>query len=110
MTRVLVAPEADEALREIFRYTLDRWGEEQARAYLERIRDACAQLTDHPGVGRFLRRIRDAELRQLQGESHVVVYAVRPEGVVILAVLHEAMDLPRRRRALVLRMRAKGLL
>lgn len=110
MKRVVVAPEADESLREIFRYTFDRWGEEQARKYLEQLRDACNGLSENPSLGRLLRCMRDMELRQIQVGRHIVIYALRPADILVLAVLHDAMNLAARRKSLVRRLRTKGIL
>ena len=110
MKQVLLAPEAEQALLEIALYTLERWGEEQARSYVQRIRDACGRLADNPSLGRLRSRIRTTELRECQVGSHIVIYAVRADDLLVVGVLHEAMNLDSRRRALVMRMRQNGLL
>jgi plasmid stabilization system protein ParE len=110
MRRLVLAPEAEDALQEIALYTLERWGEAQARDYIAGIREACVRLLDNPSMGRLRRKTGAAELREIQVGSHVVIYAPRRDHVLIVGVLHEAMDLPRRRRELMRRMRSRGLI
>jgi toxin ParE1/3/4 len=110
MRQVVLTLEAEDALQDIALYTLDRWGEPQAREYISRIRDACARLSENPSMGRSRGRVGAVELREIQIGSHVVIYALRPADVLVVGVLHEAMDLIGRRRELVRRMRSRGLI
>lgn len=110
MRPVVLTPEAEDALQDIALYTMDRWGEEQARDDLARVRDVCSRLADDPSKGRLRRKFGAVEFRELQVGRHVVVYALRPADVLVVGVLHQAMDLPRRRRELMRRMRSRGLL
>ncbi len=110
MKRVVLTLEAEDALQDIALYTLNRWGERQARDYIARIRDACARLLDSPSMGKLRRRIGGVEIREVQVGSHLVIYALRPGDVLVIGVMHEAMNLPARRRELMLRMRSRGLI
>lgn len=110
MKRVVLTLEAEDALQDIAVYASERWGETQAKEYLARIRDAYVRLCDRPRMGRLRRKIGPAEFREIQIGSHVVVYAPRPTDVLVVGVLHEAMDIPARRRELIRRVRSRGLI
>ena len=85
--------EADTDLQEIVRYTISRWGIEQARKYE-------ALLEGHfLAIGRNKIRTKDffqnrPEVRVSRAEHHYVFHLVR-EGKcpLILAVFHENMNL-----------------
>lgn len=110
MRPVVLTLEAEDALQDIALYTMDRWGEEQARDYVGHIREACFRLAANPSMGRLRRKFGAVEFREFHVGNHVVIYALRPADVLIVGVLHAAMDLPRRRRELMRRMRSRGLL
>ncbi len=90
-------------IREIARYTAANWGEAQCRAYmaaLEKTAEAVAR-----GEGRF-KDMGDLlpGLRMATSGKHVIFCMPQPGAPsVILAVLHERMDLMAR-----LRSRLKG--
>lgn len=93
MTRLYIYSRLAEAdLREIIRHTARKWGAAQARAYARQIDDAAAVAT---GRGAF----KDwstvlAGLRVKAAGSHYVFGVHRPgRPALILAILHERMDL-----------------
>jgi len=110
MKIVVLAPEAEKAIEEIALYSLERWGESKARQYVERLREAHQRLAENPSLGRLRRRIGRIELREVQVGRHILFYASGTAQVLVVAVLHDAMDLPRRRDALLRRLRARKLI
>lgn len=102
--RLTAAAEAD--FEGIVRWTLDQFGETQARLYAETISAALAELADGPAVVGAKERndIRKGVFtlhvaRHGRKGRHLVMYRVgrAPEGKVIevLRLLHDAMDLQR---------------
>jgi toxin ParE1/3/4 len=91
-----LSPAAEADLTEIAEYTETTWGPRQA----DRYRDALAAHFSAIGRGdvhsrKFSRR--RAALRVSRCEHHFVFFALRPGArPLILAVLHENMDLMRR--------------
>jgi len=82
---------AEADLDEIWRYTSERWNEEQANLYLARLRRAIsdqdvrrlrAKLIDFaiPGVMR-MREVR-----------HFIYFRKSDRGLLVLRVLHDSMD------------------
>lgn len=86
-------------LREIARYTLGQWGEAQARGYITQIEQAAVALADGHGVFKDLSSLHPG-MRSTKIGSHFVFCVVRPgQPALVLAILHERMDLMVRLRA-----------
>lgn len=85
---------AESDLVEIIRYTLNRWGEDQAIRYIDGLEACCEQLACNPALGRVCDDIR-ADLRRMEHGRHVVFYRQEPGGVLISRILHQRM-LPER--------------
>lgn len=85
---------AEEDLREIWRYTLDTWGPEQADTYLVQIEDCLEAI----GGG----RVRSRSSQRLPGGvcvhrcQHHFIFWIVIDRPIIIAVLHEKMDVVRR--------------
>lgn len=94
MTRTHVFAKAAAAdLREISRYTLDQWGEAQARRYIEQLDDAAAAVSDGRGVFKDWSDVLPG-LRVAHVGRHHIFCLPRPDApALILAILHERMDI-----------------
>ena len=80
-------------LRAIARYTIDQWGEPQARRYLRQLEAASAAVATGRGVSKDLSAALPG-LRSVQSGSHFIFCLPRDgQPALILAVLHERMDL-----------------
>jgi len=91
MTLYRVSQAAQADLRSIGRYTQDNWGKGQRRKYLNDLDARFEFIVDNP----LLNRERSEfipPVRILRYEQHLIVYIVDKEGVLILRVLHAAMD------------------
>lgn len=87
--RVSRAAESD--LRKIGRYTQDTWGKTQRRKYLQAINERFQFIADNPQLSRE-RSEFTPPVRILPHERHLIVYLTDEKGVLILRVLHAAMD------------------
>ena len=77
-------------VKEIGRYTQQRWGVEQRNRYLGEL-DACFQkIGANPTLGNSAEAIR-AGYRRIRGGSHVVFFRKAGNEVEIVRVLHERM-------------------
>lgn len=84
---------AENDLRDILRYTTRQWGAAQARAYARRIEDAAADLAAGRGVFKDWGEVLN-DLRVKAFGSHYIFGIHRTERpALILAILHERMDL-----------------
>jgi addiction module RelE/StbE family toxin len=60
-----------------------------ARALVARIRASVSRLRDHPRMGRALPELEDAgNVRQRVAPPYRIVYQIRRDDVIVLAVVH----------------------
>jgi toxin ParE1/3/4 len=75
-----LGPKGVSDLAEIFDYTVDSWGEEQAENYLDELAS--------PGLGRACDRIYPG-MRRFEQDKHVIFYKPVRHGIVISRILHQ---------------------
>ena len=83
---------ADRDLIDIYLYTLETFGPEQAERYTEGMRSCFAMLADNPRMGRTAETIRPG-LRRHEHGGHVIFYREDSEAgpLLILTVTHTRM-------------------
>lgn len=86
-----VSKEATNDLREIGRYTQNKWGKAQRRRYLDDLDEKFHFLAENPQMGRRCEKIREGYFR-FEFMSHIVFYKLGSEGVLISRVLHRNRD------------------
>lgn len=89
--RLTQAAEAD--LRAVIRYSRVEWGAEQARSYADALEQAIQLLVDYPHRHRALPKVHpDVRIARCR---HHLIFALPMDGgpTLILAILHERMDL-----------------
>lgn len=104
--RVQLTAAAEADLREILRWTAERFGEAQTRAYADTVNAAIAALTAGPDVAGA--RSRDDIAKGLMAlhvargghkGRHFVIYRAaigEPRPTIdVLRLLHDSMDIPR---------------
>ena len=85
--------EATSDLEGIFRYTINQWGEKQARIYSEKLSLCFRKIANKGIVSRtFSETFPEALVTRC--EHHFIFY-IQPEGnrPIIFAILHKRMDL-----------------
>jgi toxin ParE1/3/4 len=83
---------AKQDLRSIGRYTQLTWGREQRNLYLTKI-DACFHLlAKEPQRGKVCDDVRPG-YRKYHVGRHLIFYRQSTEGVEIVRVLHDRMDI-----------------
>ena len=80
-------------LKELRRYSAERWGRDVAQRYLEDVRDAAKQVSADPLCARPLK----GPFRILRIRSHYLILHVDggADRVTIARLLHAAMDIER---------------
>ena len=78
----------------IYEYTILNFGLEQARAYLSGLHERFETLAENPMHGRTAGELTPG-LRRLEYQSHVVFYVLNDNGIRIVRVLHQSMDMKR---------------
>lgn len=84
-------PEAEEDLLEIWDYTSNRWGDEQADRYIDEIDTALNGLREYPLLSTDCSNIRRGYRRVAVG-WHRVYFTASDEVVEVIRVLHPRMN------------------
>jgi toxin ParE1/3/4 len=84
---LVVASLAVADLRQIYFQTAERWGEEQADRYEERIRAAIDHLRRFPDMGQRDRRAY-GDIRSFSLEHHTVYYRFDETIIYVMRVVH----------------------
>lgn len=85
--RFRVSPRARRDLFEIWQYTCDEWGKEQADRYLRQINTSFGAIADNPEMYRERTEIVPA-MRLCRVGSHVVIFHSPSDRVEIIRVVH----------------------
>jgi len=75
-------------LQDIYGHSVEKWGESVADEYLETVYGVFEQITKNPQLGK-LRRKRANPFLMYPAGKHFVIYDTLPEGIIILALLHQ---------------------
>jgi toxin ParE1/3/4 len=95
VTGYVLSPRAIEDLSDIWDYSTDRWGADQADRYVRQITATCRDLADNRRKGRDAGDIRAGYFRYAVG-SHELFYRYDQEGQMeVVRILHKRMDVER---------------
>lgn len=75
-------------------YGFEQFGDEAATAYMRRFDQLFALLRQHPRAGQLATEF-GKDIRSLMHRSHRILYKVDGEEVLIVRILHHAMDAKR---------------
>lgn len=89
-----LSTEADKDLEDIFDYTAEKFGFEQAVTYISSFGELFELLANNPNLGRKREEIRDG-LHSISKESHVIFYRIIRSKVRIVRILHASRDIIR---------------
>ncbi|MBO9519009.1 MAG: type II toxin-antitoxin system RelE/ParE family toxin [Porphyrobacter sp.] len=90
MHEVWLRPEAAADVEAIADYTIARWGQRQARAYVDALRNDIASLSTY--AKRFpLHEETRLGLRRMRSGQHLVFYLIGDHAIEVVRVLHERM-------------------
>lgn len=79
-------------LKEIYAYSVEKWGKPIAEQYLQKLYAGLQKAADHPESGQG-RKNRSAPFLIIPAEKHFVVYEPFKDGVIIITVLHQVRDI-----------------
>ena len=86
---------AKQDLRSIGRYTQTTWGREQRNTYLAKIDAAFQLLAMEPQLGKSCDDLR-AGYRKYPVGKHLIFYRQSVDGLEIIRILHQRMDIEAR--------------
>lgn len=92
MPPIIWAPQAQDDLREIWRY-IARDDVDAADRMIDQFEDRCLRLAEHPEAGRARPELAPG-LRSLPVGRYIVFYRPGPDSLEIARVVHGARDLP----------------
>ena len=85
---------ARQDLKNIFTYSIRKWGRQQAQRYSSQLKAHIQKLAEDAV---FSKPVPDTQrnLRRSATGRHSVIFEQTDEQILIVRVLHEAMDIPR---------------
>ena len=90
------APDAEDDLTEIWMYSCASWGEDQADRYIEALHACCERIVAGSAAVRTVAGLDGVQTHHCR--HHYLFFTQQRGETVILAVLHERMDLIKRLR------------
>lgn len=93
MSEVTFSPAAISDLNDIWDYTAEEWGPDQADRYTDDIQDMCSSLARSERRGRTV-DVRDSYFKYAVGR-HFVFFRMSGAGIVVVRILHQSMDVAR---------------
>ena len=91
MHRIFTHPRAEQDLLDIWLYTFDKWGERQTDAYIDELNAILQILAEQPLMCRE-RTEFTPPVRIHHHAQHLVVYLALNNGINVIRVLHESME------------------
>lgn len=94
LDHVVLSPRAQADLDEIWDYTEDRWGLDQAETYTRQLWKDITIVANRPSLGRECTEVRRG-YRMYPSGSHVLFYRHTEDGIDVVRILHERIDYER---------------
>ena len=91
MTGYALSRSAASDLDEIWDYSAEYWGIDQANRYVEALRESIARVALDPSRGRSV-SVRGKSYYQYRSGSHMIFYRETNRGVQIVRILHQSMQ------------------
>ena len=95
MPLIFKQTQAEHDLLSIWLHTFREWGEQQADQYLEDLNQAMNLLAEQPLMCRERRELFPP-VRIHHHAHHLIVYLAVTDGINVIRVLHETMDVDSR--------------
>lgn len=94
MNKYRLTNKAVEDLANIWNYTFDKWSEQQADEYYNKLIASCQKVAVHPKLfGKRYDEIFEG-LRGFKVGKHILFYQIlENEDIEVIRILHEQMDL-----------------
>ena len=89
---VPIAASAKRDLADIWDYTEHRWSAARAERYFQDLSAACGRICEKPYSGKLFLS-NNPNLRAYHVKHHHIFYLIQPSECLIIAFLHERMDM-----------------
>ena len=91
MPGIIKQARAERDLLDIWLYTFNEWGEQQADEYLDDLNSAIQLLAEQPLICRERLEL-SPPVRIHHHSHHLLAYLALDDGISVVRVLHESMD------------------
>ena len=92
-----ILPSARLRLIEVWNYTVETWGEEQADAYIRKLHSEFKRISTQPEIWKKLPKNRFHGVFFVHSEHHYLFFRhLDKQTLGLISVLHERMNLPLR--------------
>ncbi|NOQ37222.1 MAG: type II toxin-antitoxin system RelE/ParE family toxin [Methylococcaceae bacterium] len=91
MLTLNLTEQAETDLNNIYKYSLNTWGQKQANNYLDETKKSFYLLLENPYLGKARHELKQG-YRLLPLKKHIIFYSVCNEQLNILRILHARMD------------------
>ncbi len=91
MAAYRLSPAAQKSLKKIRAYSLENFGTERTKLYLQDLRDRMKTLARTPNKGLIREDLKVGHHSDFVG-SHTIYYRILPSHIEIIDVLHQSMD------------------
>lgn len=94
MTQIQFTNAARQDLKNIFSYTIHTWGKPQAQKYSEQLKQHVKKIAQNAA---FCKPVLHGQrnLKQSTVGRHLIISEQTEDKLLIVRILHEAMDIPR---------------
>ncbi len=92
MSLYVFSNEAENDLIEIYRYGFINYGESKADLYIEALKEKYQFLADMPNLCTD-REEFNPSIKIHHHKKHLIIYVIETNGILIVRVLHERMDI-----------------
>lgn len=89
--RCILSPRAELDLDEIWDYTAERWGLEQAETYTRQLWRDIQNVAAQPAIARSCSDVRAGYYKYCSG-SHIIFFRLTDSGIDVVRILHQRMD------------------
>lgn len=90
MLKLKLSPKANDDLEEIFEYSFNNWGINQAEKYQDDLYNAMLLISNNPNIG--VDYYFKEGCRKFHINKHFIFYKLENKSCVIIRILHEKMD------------------
>jgi len=92
-------PKAIEYLENLYAYSLQTFGRPRTKRYIKHLEQTFVKALHQPELSRSCDLVQKS-LKAINAESHVVFFKETTQGIIIIRILHKAMDHSRHLNAL----------
>jgi toxin ParE1/3/4 len=92
---ITIYPKARIRMLDIWSYTFETWGEQQANSYIESMEDFMNDLADKKYLWRPVPHADLGQVYFTRYEHHFIFFReFKDKSIGIMSILHESMDIP----------------